>query len=158
MTPPATTTGSTGTGSTATGSTATRLRLAVTRLARRLRQHAGNDEVTATQQATLASLDRLGPLTLGELAHVEHVQPPTMTRVVARLEELGLAVREVDERDRRVARARLTEQGAAFLVASRSRRDAYLADRLGRLTPDERATVEAALPLLERLLDAEDRT
>lgn len=134
----------------------TRLRLAVTRLARRLRQETSNDEVTATQQATLASIERLGPVTLGELAQVEHVQPPTMTRVVARLEELGLVTRQADAKDRRVFRAELTAAGRDFLAASRTRRDRYIAERLEGFTAAETATLEKALPLIERLLDKGD--
>lgn len=130
-----------------------RLRLAVARLARRLRQATAGDDVTATQLAVLSTLDRLGPLTLGELAGVEQVQPPTMTRVVARLEELGFVTRAVDTADRRVARASLTGAGRRYVAGSRTRRNAYLAERLKRLTPDERDLVAAALPLLERLVE-----
>ena len=135
-----------------------RLRLAVARLARRLRQEADSDEVvTATQLAALSTIDRLGPLTLGELAAVEHVQPPTMTRVVGRLEELGYLTREVDAADRRVARAVLTSAGTDFVAETRTRRDAYLAERLERLTSAERAAITKALPALERLVaDAAD--
>src|SRR3954462_15568000 len=87
---------------------ASRLRLSVTRLARRLRQQASAEaELSPSQVATLSSVERLGPITLGELAAVERVQPPTMTRIVARLEEWGYATRVVDLADRRVARAAL---------------------------------------------------
>src|SRR3712207_4690713 len=95
------------------------LRLAVMRLARRLRQQAEGD-VTPSQHAALASVDRFGPLTLGELAAVEQVQPPTMTKIVTKLEELGFVVREADPRDRRVARVRLSEAGQAYLAESRT--------------------------------------
>ena len=132
---------------------ARRLRLAVARLARRLRQEADGDEVvTATQLAALSTIDRLGPLTLGELAAVEHVQPPTMTRVVGRLEELGYLTREVDAADRRVARAVLTPAGSDFIAETRTRRDAFLAERLDHLTAAERAAIIKALPALERLV------
>src|SRR5438445_7860760 len=84
---------------------ASRLRLSVTRLARRLRQQASAEaEVSPSQLATLASVERLGPITLGDLAAVERVQPPTMTRIITALEDAGLGSRHVDERDRRIAR------------------------------------------------------
>src|SRR5881227_2139715 len=89
---------------------ASRLRLAVTRLARRLRQQA-EGEATPSQLSALASVERLGPITLGELAAVERVQPPSMTRIVARLEESGYVTRVVDPTDRRVARAGITDAG-----------------------------------------------
>ena len=100
---------------------APRLRLALTRLGRRLRQQSDGD-VTATMLSALSSVDRLGPLTLGELAAAERVQPPTITRVAGRLEERGLVQREVDERD------------------------------LRDLAPDDVAALERALPILERLV------
>src|SRR2546423_13827260 len=85
---------------------AARLRLAVTRLARRLRQETQNadGDVPPSGLSALSSIERLGPLTLGELSAVERVQPPTMTKVVAGLESLGLVSRTVDPADRRVAR------------------------------------------------------
>ena len=130
---------------------APRLRLALTRLGRRLRQQSDGD-VTATMLSALSSVDRLGPLTLGELAAAERVQPPTITRVAGRLEERGLVQREVDERDRRVTRVRLTGEGRRLLARSRKRKDAYIARRLRDLAPDDVAALERALPILERLV------
>lgn len=130
----------------------TRLRLAVMRLARRLRQEADGD-VTPSMLSALASVDRLGPVALGELAAVERVSAPTMTKIVGRLEEQGLVTRTTDAGDRRVVRVCLSDHGRAFLARNRRRKDAYLADRLAALTPDERATLEQALPLLERLME-----
>jgi len=130
---------------------APRLRLALTRLGRRLRQQSDGD-VTATMLSALSSVDRLGPLTLGELAGAERVQPPTITRVAGRLEERGLVQREVDERDRRVTRVRLTGEGRRLLARSRKRKDAYIARRLRDLAPDDVAALERALPILERLV------
>src|SRR3990170_6898379 len=83
---------------------ASRLRLAVTRLARRLRIQLPG-ELSPSQLCTLSTVDRLGPLTLGELSAVERVKPPTMTRIVSCLEEQGLVTRTVDPADRRGARA-----------------------------------------------------
>src|SRR3954466_12255229 len=93
---------------------ASRLRLSGTRLARRLRQQT-DAEITPSQLATLSSVDRLGPITLGDLASVERVQPPTMTRIVSGLEETGFVVRQIDEKDRRIARVQTTVAGRRFL-------------------------------------------
>ena len=82
---------------------ASRLRLTVTRLARRLRTQLPG-ELSPSQLATLATVEHLGPITLGELSAAERVKPPTMTKIVACLEEQGLVSRTVDQSDRRVAR------------------------------------------------------
>lgn len=131
---------------------ASRLRLAVTRLARRLRQQSAAD-ITPSMMAALSSVERLGPLSLGELAAVERVQPPTMTRIVGGLEELKLVEREVDSRDRRVVRVRLTAEGRRFGLRVRSRKNAYLATQLRSLGPDELATLEKAAAILERFVE-----
>src|SRR5687768_7680889 len=98
------------------------LRLVIMRLARRLRQQA-EGEVSASLLSALSTIARLGPLTLGELAGVEKVQPPTMTKIVARLEERSFVLREVDARDRRVTRVRVSEEGRRFVATSRTRRN-----------------------------------
>jgi len=133
---------------------AARLRLSVTRLARRLRQKS-DVEATASQISALATIERLGPLTIGELSAAERVQPPSMTRIVAGLEELDLIQRETDERDRRVARVRVTSLGQRLLERSRSKKDAYLAARLGSMSNEERATLAHAADILERLLESD---
>ena len=137
------------------GELASQLRLAVARLTRRIRQEAATtgEELTASTQGALASIERLGPITLGELAAVEQVQPPSMTRIVARLEEWGYVTRVVDPTDRRVARAVITDAGRELLAHSRTRRDAYLARRVAEFTDAERALLARAVPLLERLQD-----
>jgi DNA-binding MarR family transcriptional regulator len=137
------------------GELASHLRLAVARLTRRIRQEAAitGEELTASTQGALASIERLGPITLGELAAVEQVQPPSMTRIVARLEESGYVTRVVDPTDRRVARAVITDAGRSLLAESRTRRDAYLARRIAQLTDTERELLARALPLLEHLQD-----
>ena len=135
---------------------AARLRLAVTRLSRRLRQEAqggGGGGISPSQLSALSSIERLGPLTLGELSAVERVQPPTMTRVVAALEEAKLVRREVDPADRRVARVRVTPGGQRFVIRTRTRKDAYLAARLRRLDPSDVAALEHAAAVLEKLLE-----
>jgi DNA-binding MarR family transcriptional regulator len=131
----------------------TRLRLVVTRLARRLRQEAGAG-VSPTQQAVLATIGREGPVTPGDLARLERVQPPTVTAAVKRLEEGGLVRRRPDLDDGRAIRLETTAAGTRLLEEFRSRKRAYLDRRLQSLTPEERATLAAATAILERLLAA----
>jgi DNA-binding MarR family transcriptional regulator len=135
---------------------ASRLRLSVTRLARRLRQQAGAEaEVTPSQLAALSSVERLGPITLGDLAAVERVQPPSMTRTVTGLEDAGLVARHIDQHDRRIARVQTTVAGRRFLERSRSRKDAYLSARVRTLDAEDRAVLARAATLLEKLLESE---
>jgi DNA-binding MarR family transcriptional regulator len=129
-----------------------RLRMVVARLSRRLRQEA-NEGATPSQLAALATVERHGPITLGDLAGHERVRPPTMTRIVAGLEETGLVRREIDPGDRRVARVTITPDGARLLARSRTRKDAFLAALLDHLEPDELAVVERAVPILEQLVE-----
>lgn len=131
-----------------------RLRMVVTRLARRLRQQA-EPAASPTQLAALATIERDGPLTLGALASIERVRPPTITAAVGRLEEQGLARRRIDPRDRRVAHVEITAPGRRLLAESRSRKTAYLERRLAALTAGERKTLEQAAGILERVLEEE---
>jgi DNA-binding MarR family transcriptional regulator len=126
------------------------LRLAVLRLSRRLRQQTAGD-VTASQLSALLTVAEHGELSLGELAGIERIAPPSMTRIAARLEEQGLLERRVDVADRRVARVVISPGGEALLAENRTRRDAFLAARLQGLTEEERTVLAAAIPLLERL-------
>jgi DNA-binding MarR family transcriptional regulator len=127
------------------------LRLAVMRLARRLRQEAGGD-ITLSQLSALATVERRGPVSLKDLAEVERISPPSMTRISTCLEDRGLVVRTVDASDRRVARLAITDSGRLLLEKTRSRRDAYLARRLQALAPEELDALAHALPILERLI------
>jgi len=120
------------------------------RLARLLRQHADPD-LSQTLISALASIARWGPVTLGRLAEVEAVQPPSMTRIVTKLEDLGLVVREIDDSDRRVARVSVTPAAEGLLAEVRTRRNELLAQRLVELAPEDVAALQAALPALERL-------
>jgi DNA-binding MarR family transcriptional regulator len=131
---------------------AARLRLAVTRLSRRLR-HQAETGISASQLSALATVDRSGPMTLGELAAAELVQPPSMTRIVSRLEEGGLVDRQACEQDRRVARVRVTTAGRQLLQRSRTRKDAYLARRLETLDAADRALMGEAVAVLEQILE-----
>jgi DNA-binding MarR family transcriptional regulator len=134
---------------------AARLRLAVTRLARRLRQESG-EGLTPSQNSALASIERHGGLTPSELAAVERIQRPTATRVLGALSERNLVTREADASDRRMARLKVTREGAAVLKRGRSRKNAYLARRMRDLDPDELETLAPAAELIERLLEGDD--
>ena len=131
---------------------ASQLRFAVMRLSRRLRQHAPED-ITPSQLSALSVIVRDGRLTLSQLAEAERVQPPTITRVVDSLERKGLAARVPSEHDRRVAFVEATAEGRTLVETIRRRRDAYLARRLRTFSADERALLERAARLLERLIE-----
>ena len=131
------------------------LRLAVLRLSRRLRQESSGDaDVTPSQMSALTVLDNNGEMTLGELAAIERVAPPSMTRIAARLEDRGYLERRSDDADRRVARVAISEQGRALLRRRRERGDAFVTARLAGLDAEERAVLARAVPLLEKLASA----
>jgi DNA-binding MarR family transcriptional regulator len=131
---------------------ASQLRLSVMRLRRRLanERHPDN-ELSLNTMAVLGSLYRHGELTVGELAALERVQPPSMTRTVTCLEELGHVSRRKHETDGRQVVVELTDTGRTTVLADRRSRDAWLARRLAELTPHERAVLREAAPILERL-------
>lgn len=131
-----------------------RLRLAVTRTARRLRQEAGAD-LSPSLSAALSTIDRHGPLTPSRLAELESVKRPTATRVLQRLEEEGLIERVTDPADGRVALVSTTGTGRELLKRLRSRKNAYLARRLRDLPPEDLETLDRAADVLERLLEGE---
>ena len=133
---------------------AVRLRLAVTRTARRLRQEAGG-ALSPSLSAALATVARHGPITPSDLAVREHVQRPTATRIVGRLEDAGLIVREADPDDGRSCLLDATDEGRALLAELRGRKEAFLARRLRALPAEDRAALERAAELLERLLEEE---
>ena len=135
---------------------ASRLRLDISRMARRLRQEAGA-ELSPSQTAALATIERHGPLAPSRLAELERIKRPTVTRVLQRLEEEGLVERSEDPNDRRSAVVRVTKDGAALLKKLRSRKNAYLARRLRELPDEDVAALERAAEVLERLLDGERR-
>jgi DNA-binding MarR family transcriptional regulator len=138
--------------SAAEGELAARLRLAVLRLSRQLRQQLVGG-VTQSQVSVLSSVERLGAPTLGELAASEKVQPPSMTRQVDALVAAGLLAREVHPVDRRIVQVRLTAGGERTLHQNRSVRTAFVASRLKRLPAEERARLGELVGLLERLVD-----
>src|SRR5690349_19619218 len=117
---------------------AAHLRVAVARLARRLRQEAGGG-LSPTTQAALATIERHGPLTPSELASRERIQRPTATRLLANMEAEGLIIRTPDPADGRSSLIHLSDYGLALLKEVRSRKDLFLAERLRTLSPEDRA-------------------
>jgi DNA-binding MarR family transcriptional regulator len=134
-----------------TSDLASRLRLDISRLARRLRQEAGA-ELSPSQTAALATIECHGPLTPSEVAARERVQRPTVTRVLARLEEAGLIDRAADPGDRRSSLVSISEAGRELLATARTRKTAYLAERLESLDAGDRATLDRAATILEHML------
>lgn len=130
-----------------------RLRLATARLARQLRLQAGTG-LSASQHSALATIEAHGPLTLGDLAVREQVAPPTITKVVGRLEHEGLVDRTTDASDRRVCLVSITGEGRRRLDRSRARRDAALADRLALLSPADLERLAGAIDVLEAIAQA----
>jgi DNA-binding MarR family transcriptional regulator len=131
---------------------APRLRWAVTRMARRLRQEAGVD-LGPSQVAALATVERHGPLSPSELAEIERIKRPTATRIVRHLEEAGLVERVRDPQDGRASILSVTAEGRAVLKRLRERKTAYLAKRLTALDAEDRRTLERAAELLEGMLE-----
>jgi DNA-binding MarR family transcriptional regulator len=130
---------------------ASRLRLAVVRLNRRLRAQRTNSTVSLTQLAAMSTLFKCGPLTPGELAAKEGVQPPSMTRVIAALEEFGFVTRKPHPTDGRQAIVALTDEGRAFHDAEVSAREAWLDRRLAELDDDERELLARAAEIIDRM-------
>ncbi len=133
---------------------ATSLRISVSRLARRMRAERVaqglQPELSDSQLAALAALEK-HTMTPGELAEHEKVQPPSITRVIASLEERGLIQRMPHPSDRRQVVLTVTDQGRDVVRRVRQLREAWLARRLRDLTPAERAVLRDALPILEKL-------
>ncbi len=135
------------------GEFAAGLRIAILRLARRLRVERGDESLTLSQLSALASLEQLGSCSPTELAEAERVQPPSMTRVIAALEAHGYAVRAPHERDRRQAVIAITAEGRRVLDETRRLRNAWIAQALGELSAKELAQLAAAIPVLARLAE-----
>jgi DNA-binding MarR family transcriptional regulator len=131
---------------------AARLRLAIARMARRLRQEA-DAGLSPSLGSALATVERHGPLTPSRLAELERVQRPTATRMIARLEAAELVERTVDPADGRSRLIAVTRLGAQRMRRTRTRKTAYLARRMAKLPPEELETLERAAEILERMLD-----
>jgi DNA-binding MarR family transcriptional regulator len=131
---------------------APRLRWAITRMARRLRQESGTD-LGPSQVAGLATVERYGPLSPSELADRERIKRPTATRIVRHLEAAGLVERVKDPEDGRASILSATPEAKALLKRLRARKTAYLAKRLGAMSAEDRRTLERAAELLEGMLE-----
>lgn len=134
---------------------ASALRPAILRLARRLRQMRDESlDLNANQLSAMGVLLRHGDRSMGELAVLENVQPPSMTRIVNGLEERGLVARTVRPADRRQSVVTLTESGREVLSSDRRRRDQWLARRIAELEPEERVVLRASVRILEKVNQA----
>ena len=129
---------------------AARLRLTNTRLHRSLRRESHVD-LTPSQMSALASINRLGSVTLGALAEHEGVAPPSITKIIAVLEDDGFVTRSADPADRRVSYVTATKKGVELIEESRRRKTAWLTDRLRQLSSEERKRLADALGVLEEL-------
>jgi DNA-binding MarR family transcriptional regulator len=129
---------------------AAHLRLAIGRLHRQLRLNDGG-ELSPTQVACLVAIERNGPIAFGDLAALEHLAPPTITAVVAKLEHLGFVDRRKDPADGRVSLATITETGRTYLGDSRARRTAWLVDALEQLAPADLRRLAAAVDVVEKV-------
>jgi len=132
---------------------ASHLRPALLRLTRIVRNQRVDMSVTLTQLSAMATLQKKGSMSAGELANCERVQPPSMTKVLANLEERGLVQRDVHPTDRRQAIIAITDAGIALLDSERRSRDAWLTRRLATLTAEERALLQRVVPILDKLAE-----
>jgi DNA-binding MarR family transcriptional regulator len=133
---------------------ASSLRIGVMRLERRLRAQRASEGLSMSQLSVLGDLDRKGPLSPTQLAGAERVQPPSMTRIIAGLEDLGLVQRHPHATDGRQSVIDLTGTGRDLLAEDRCRRQAWLACRLDELSPSKRAVLRAALPIIQEIVDS----
>jgi DNA-binding MarR family transcriptional regulator len=132
------------------------LRISIARLSRRLRAlrgpgGGGAGDLSITQFAALAAIERRGSMTPRELADHEKVQPPSMTRVIAFLEERGLVERRPHPTDGRQVVLTATDAGHDVLAAARREKEAWLSRRLEELTPEEREILRRAAPILDKI-------
>ncbi|WP_055546641.1 MarR family winged helix-turn-helix transcriptional regulator [Streptomyces sp. NBRC 110028] len=131
------------------------LRSAVMRLSRRLKHQRVDESLSPTEMSVLGILAGCGSATPGELARKEHVQPPSMTRIVALLEAKGLVRLEPHQEDRRQKVVSPTERAEVMLGESRRKRNAWLSELVGQLSEDEWERLRAAAPVLEKLAHME---
>jgi DNA-binding MarR family transcriptional regulator len=129
------------------------LRPALLRLTRVVRNQRVDMSVTLTQLAAMGTLSKRGPMSAGELATYERVQPPSMTKVLANLEERGLVRRDPHPTDRRQAIIAITPAGQELLDSERRSRDLWLSQHLATLTAQERALLEQVVPVLDKLAE-----
>ncbi|MGI9577545.1 MAG: MarR family winged helix-turn-helix transcriptional regulator [Microthrixaceae bacterium] len=127
-----------------------RLQLAITRLSRLLRQEV-HAELTPSQISVLSTIRRSGPITLGELAETERVAPPSVTRMVDRLESDGFVERIPDEGDRRVCRVTVTDRAEVMVAEARRHKAAWLSEHMADLGPKDQQRLQAAVGAIEEL-------
>jgi DNA-binding MarR family transcriptional regulator len=132
---------------------AAQLRPSLLRLTRIVRNQRVDMSVTLTQLSAMGTLKKHGPMSAGELATCERVQPPSMTKVLASLEERGLVRRDTHPSDRRQVIVAITDEGLALLDSERRSRDAWLSQRLSGLSAEERALIRKVIPVLDKLAD-----
>lgn len=132
-----------------------RLHLVLLRLNRRIRV-SSHDEISPSQRSILGTVYRFGPVSVGRIAEREHVQPPSASKIVAALEQLGLVQRAADPNDRRCSLISLTQQGRDLVDEMRTAALGFLSSRLAELDPRDLETLESSLPALERLLGSGD--
>jgi len=130
------------------------LREAIHRLNRRVRQARPVGDLTFSQLSALTSLQLAGALTPRELADMERVQPPTMTKIVGKLEDLGLVARTPHPTDRRQVILAATEQGRTVFAQFEKARNEWLALQLAELTPEQRDTLARAAEILQQVARA----
>ncbi|CAN5367996.1 hypothetical protein BH09ACT5_BH09ACT5_24610 [soil metagenome] len=128
------------------------LRMVLQRVARSIRRNRNRDDLTPSHLAVLFLLEER-PCSPSELAELERVTPPSMNRTLNTLQEAGLVVRQRDSEDARRVRVELTPAGAAAAEETRALRTEWFARRMTELTAEERATLEAALPVLRRIVE-----
>lgn len=131
-----------------------RLRLVVLRLSRRIRTHSVG-ELTPSQQAVFASIAKNGPATISRIAELEHVQPPSASKIVASLETRGLVERRADPDDRRCSLIAITDPGRTYLDEARRAGRSWLATQLGGLDGSGVNAITDALAALEQLVAAD---
>ncbi|WP_443209611.1 MarR family winged helix-turn-helix transcriptional regulator [Rhodococcus rhodochrous] len=132
------------------------LSLAVVRLTRHLRGRRSDSRVSLTQISAMATLAQEGAMTPGALAARERVQPPSMTRVIASLHELGLVERTPHPTDGRQIIVTLSEAGTELLADEAQAREVWLTERLEKLDPDSLATLRDAVGILTALVAEDD--
>jgi DNA-binding MarR family transcriptional regulator len=132
---------------------AARLRIAVGRLSRRLRQTAAAGSLTATEVDVLVAAERQGPVRMSDLAAFAGLNPTMLSRVIPKLEDAGLIRRLTYEADRRVCRVQATPKGHRLLERIRCERNDALSRRIAALGSDDRRVLAAALPVLEELAE-----
>ncbi|HWJ84035.1 MAG TPA: MarR family transcriptional regulator [Cellulomonas sp.] len=137
-----------------TPSLASELRVAVGRASRRIRAERGEAGLPDNQFSVLLWIEKRGPLTPGQLAELERIQPPSMTRTVNCLADDGLVSKQAHPTDGRAVVVSLTDAGRSEIAETRRRRDTWLAERLATLTADERAHLAAATEILRRLAES----